>query len=76
MQIILSGLLPVIGGMDQGHRNSRRMAINILVKQLCNEEDVELLDLRSSFVAKEEIYMRDSLHLSGKGDGVFDDGLK
>ena len=29
-------------------------------------------------MAKEEmyIYMRDGLHLSGKGAGVFDDGLK
>ena len=27
-------------------------------------------------VAKEEMYMRDGLYLSGKGAGVFADGLK
>ena len=30
-QIILSGILPVIGGRNQGYRNSRRMAINRIV---------------------------------------------
>ena len=34
------------------------------------------MDLWSSFVAKEYMYMRDGLHLSGKGAGVFADGLK
>ena len=29
------------------------------------------VDLGSSFVAKEEMYMRDGLHLRGKGAGVF-----
>ena len=75
-QIILSGILPVIGGRNQGYRNSRRMSINRLVQQLCKEEDVGFVDLWSSFVAKEDMYMRDGLHLSGKGAGVFADGLK
>ena len=56
--------------------NSRRMLINRLVQQLCKEEDVVFVDFWSSFVAKEEMYMRDGLHLSGKGAGVFADGLK
>ena len=47
------------------------MAINTLVQQLRKEEDVGFVDLWSSFVAKEEMYMRDGLHLSGKGTGVF-----
>ena len=64
------------GGRNQGYRNSRRMSINRLVQQLCNEEDVGFVDLWSNFVAKEEMYMRDGLHLSGKGAGVFADGLK
>ena len=34
-QIILSVILPVIGGRNQGYRNSKRMAINRLVQQLC-----------------------------------------
>ena len=75
-QIILSGILPVIGGRNHGYRNSRRMAINRLVQQLCREEDVGFVNLWSSFVAKEERYTRDGLHLSGKGAGVFADGLK
>ena len=29
------------------------------------------VDLWSSFVAKDEMYMRDGLHLSGKGAGYF-----
>ena len=33
-------------------------------------------DSWSSFVAKNEMYIRDGLHLSGKGAGVLDDGLK
>ena len=60
----------MIGSRNQGFRNSRRMAINTLVQQLCREEDVGFLDLWSSFVAKEEMY-RDGLHLSGKGAGFF-----
>ena len=32
---VLSGILPVIGGRNQGYRNSRRMSINRLVQQLC-----------------------------------------
>ena len=75
-QIILSGILPVIGCRKQGYRNSRRMAINRLVQQLCKEEDVGFMDLWSSFVAKEEMCMRDGLQLSGKGAGAFADGLK
>ena len=65
-QIILSGILPVIGGRNQGYRNSRRMSINRLVQQLCKEEDVGFVDLWSNFVAKAEMCMRDGLHLNGK----------
>ena len=54
-QIILSGILPVIGDRNQGYRNSRRMAINILVQQLCKEEDVGFVDLWSKFAAKEDM---------------------
>ena len=70
-QINLSDILPVIGGRNLGYSNSRRMSINRLVQQLCKEEDVGFVDLWSSFVAKEEMYMRDGLHLSGKAAGVF-----
>ena len=57
-QIILSGNLPVFGNRSQGYRNSRRMAVNGMVQQLCKEEEVGFVDLWDSFVGKEEMYMR------------------
>ena len=56
-------------------RNSKRMAVNGMVKRLCKEEEVGYVDLWDSFVGKEEMYMRDGLHLSGKGAAVFAEGL-
>ena len=73
--IILSGILPVFGNRIDGYRNSKRVAINGMVKRLCKEEDVGYLDLWDSFVGKEEMYLRDGLHLSGKGAAVFAEGL-
>ena len=67
-QFILSGILPpVFGNRIQGYRNSKRMAVDGMVKRLCKEEEVGYVDLWDSFVGKEEMYMRDGLHLSGKG---------
>ena len=74
-QIILSGILPVFGNRIQGHRNSKRMAVNGMVKRLCKEEEVGYVDLWDSFVGKEDMYVRDGLHLSGKGAAVFAEGL-
>ena len=74
-QIILSGILPVFGNRIQGYRNSKRMAVNGMVKRLCKEDEVGYVDLWDSFVGKEEMYVRDGLHLSGKGAAVFAEGL-
>ena len=74
-QIILSGILPVFGNRIDGYSNSKRMAINGMVKRLCKEEDVGYVDLWDSFVGKVEMYVRDGLHLSGKGAAVFAEGL-
>ena len=74
-QIIVSGILPVFGNRIDEYRNSKRMAINGMVKRLCMEEDVGYVDLWDSIVGKEEIYVRDGLHLSGKGAAVFAEGL-
>ena len=74
-QIILSGILPVFGNRIQGYRNSKRMAVNGMVKQLCKEEEVGYVDLWDSFVGKEDMYVRYGLHLSGKGAAVFAEGL-
>ena len=74
-QIIQSGILPVFGNRIDGYRNSKRMAINGMMKRLCKEEDVGYMDLWDSFVGKEDMYVRDGLHLSGKGAAVFREGL-
>ena len=59
----------MFGNRIDGYRNSKRMAINGMVKRLCKEEDVGYVDLWDSFVGKEEMYLRDGLHL------VFAEGL-
>ena len=74
-QIILSGILPVFGNRIQGYRNSKRMAVNGVVKRLCKEEEVGYVDVWDSCFGKEEMYVRDGLHLSGKGAAVFAEGL-
>ena len=45
------------------------------MKQLCREEEVGVVDLWDSFVGKEEMYLRDGLHLIGNGAVVFAGGL-
>ena len=49
--------------------------INGMVKRLCKEEEVGYVDMWDSFVGKEEMYVRDGLHLSGKGAAVLAEGL-
>ena len=63
-QIILSGIMLVMGGRGATYRNCKRMAINSLVEQICEEEGVGFIDLWGCFVGKEDMYMRDDLHLS------------
>ena len=43
----------------------------MLVQQLYREEEVGFVDLWGCFVAGTDMYMRDGLHLSGKGAAVF-----
>ena len=57
----------MFGNMIYGYRNSKRMAINGMMKRICKEDDVGYVDLWDSLVGKEEMYARDGLHLSGKG---------
>ena len=56
-QIILSGILPVFGNRIDGYINSKRMAINGMMKRICKEEDVGCVDLWDSFVGKEDMYV-------------------
>ena len=74
-QVILSGILPVIGRRGHKYRNCRGMAINMLVQKLCREEEVGFVDLWGSFVGRADMYMKDGLHLNGKGAAVFADKL-
>ena len=74
-QLILSGILPVFGNRIDGYRNSKRMAINVMMKRLCKEKDVGYVDLWDRFVGIEGMYAREGLHLSGKGPAAFVEGL-
>ena len=74
-QVILSGILPVIGRRGHRYRNCRGTAINMLVEKLCREEEVGSVDLWGSFVGRADMYMKDGIHLSGNGAAVFADGL-
>ena len=65
----------MFGNRIDGYRNSKRMAINGVMKRLCKEEDVVYVDLWDSFVGIEEMYARDGLHLSMKGAAAFAEGL-
>ena len=74
-QVILSGILSVMGRRGHKYRNCRGMAINMLVQKLCREEEVGFVDLWGSFVGRADMYMKNGLHLSGKGAAVFADKL-
>ena len=74
-QVILSRILPVIGRGGHRYQSCRGMAINMLAEKLCREEEVGFVDLWGSFVGRADMYMKDGLHLSGKGAAVFADGL-
>ena len=74
-QIILSGILPVMRGRGTTFRNCKRMAINVLLEQMCEEEGFGFVDLWGYFVGKEDMFMRDGLHLSGKGAAAFSENL-
>ena len=56
-------------------RNCKRMANNALLEQMYEEEGVGFVDLWGYFVGKEDMYMRDGLHLRGKGATVFSENL-
>ena len=74
-QVIISGILPVIGRSGQIYRNCPGMAINMLVQKLCREEEVGFLDVWRSFVWRAEMYMRNRLNVSGEGAAVFADEI-
>ena len=62
-------------GSGATYRNCKRMAINALVEQMYEDEGVGFVDLWGYLIGKEDMYMRDGLHLSGKGAAVFSENL-
>ena len=44
-QIVLSGILPVMGGRSQENMNCRRMGINTQIQKVCMEEGVGFVDM-------------------------------
>ena len=69
-QIVLSGILPIMGGRGEEYRNFRRMAINTQVQKVCMEEGVGFVDMWLNFVGRDDFFTRDRLHLTGKGATV------
>ena len=53
-QILLSGILPIMGGRGEEYRNcSRRMAINTQVQKVCKEDGVGFVDMWLNFVGRD-----------------------
>ena len=65
--ICFSGTFPVMRGMGRRatYRTCKRMTINSLVEQMCEEDGVGFVDLLGYYVGKEDMLLRDALHLSG-----------
>ena len=69
-QIVLSEILPIMGGREEEYRNCRRMEMNTQVQKVCMEEGVGFVDMWLNFVGRDDFFMRDGLHLTGKGAAV------
>ena len=48
-QIVLSGILPIMGGRGEEYRNCRMMAINTQVQKVCMDEGVGFADMWLNF---------------------------
>jgi lysophospholipase L1-like esterase len=64
-----------MGGRGATYRNCKTMAINAIIEQMCDKEGDGSIDLWGYFVGKEDMYMRDGLHICGKGAAVFSENL-
>ena len=56
--------------LGEEYRNCRRMAINTQVQKMCMEEGVGFVDMSLNFVGRDDFFIRDGLHLTGKGAAV------
>ena len=64
-----------MGGRGEEYRNCRRMAINAQVHKVCMEKGVGFVDMWLNFVGRDDVgrddfFMRDGLHLTGKSAAV------
>ena len=50
--------------------NCRRMAINTQVQNVCMEEGVGFVDMWLNFVGRDDFFLRNAFHLTGKGAAV------
>ena len=66
---MLLGILTVMGGRGEEYSNCRRMAINTQVQKVCMEEGEGFVDMLN-FVGRDNFFMRNGLHLTGKGAAV------
>ena len=55
-QIVLLGILPIMGGRGEEHRNCRRMAINTQVQKVCMEEGVGFVDMWLNVVGRDDFF--------------------
>ena len=55
-QIVLSGILSIMGSRGKYYKNCRRMAINTLLQRLCMEEGIGFVDTCASFVERKCVY--------------------
>ena len=69
-RIVLSGILPIIGGWGEEYSNCRRMTINTPLQKVYMEEGVDFVDMWLNFVGRDDFFMRDGLYLTGKGAAV------
>ena len=65
-QIVLLGILPVMGGRGEEYRNCRRMSTNTQVQKVCMEEGVHFVDMWLNFVGRYDFF----INLTGKGAAV------
>ena len=68
--IVLSEMLPIMGGRGEEYRNCRRMGINTQVQKVSIEKGVGFVDMWLNVGGRNDFFTRDGLHLTGKGAAV------
>ena len=63
-------ILPVMGCRVKENRNCRRMAINTQVQKVSVEERDGFVDMWLNYVGRDDFFVRDGFHLTGKGIAV------